>query len=145
MRARATGTFDVALTPEAAEEGPEGIARSRLALEKRFHGDLEGTSAGAMLAARTPVPSSAGYVAIEQVRGTLDGRTGTFVLQHSGIMERGAQRLSVIVVPDSGTEELAGLAGRMSIRIDGGEHFYELKYTIEERAEQGIDGGSGGA
>lgn len=100
-------------------------------LDKEFHGDLEATSRGEMLSAGSSVPGSAGYVAIEQVTGALHGLTGTFVLQHSGTMTRGAPRLEVTVVPDSGTGELAGLSGAMTIDINEGKHRYELEYSIE--------------
>ncbi len=127
---RATGTFDVKLDAQTAEEKTGGAAISQMAIDKQFHGDLEGTSKGQMLAAGTGVKGSAGYVAIEQVTGTLHGRTGSFVLQHTGTMTRGAPQLSVTVVPDSGTGQLAGLAGKMAIRITEGKHFYELEYTL---------------
>lgn len=131
MTARATGTFEVDLTPvDSAEE--DGVTRGRFSMEKRFEGDLEGTSRGEMLTARTPVESSAGYVALERVTGTLDGRRGSFVLQHSGTMDRGEQRLSVTVVPDSGTAGLEGIAGSMTITIEDGTHRYELAYDLPD-------------
>jgi hypothetical protein len=102
----------------------------RMLLDKRFAGDLEATSKGQMLAVRTAVEGSAGYVALELVEGALAGRNGTFVLQHTGTMERGAQQLSVTVVPDSGTGELEGLAGRMQIIIAEGKHSYQFDYTL---------------
>ena len=104
----------------------------RMSIDKAFHGDLEGTSQGEMLSAGTSVKDSAGYVAIERVRGTLHGRSGTFILQHSGTMTRGAPQLSVTVVPDSGTDQLAGLAGKMAIHIESGAHSYEFDYTLGE-------------
>ena len=103
---------------------------ARLTIAKQFHGDLEGTSRGQMLTAMTALEGSAGYVAIERVRGTLQGRTGTFVLQHSGTLDRGASRLTITVVPDSGTEELAGLAGQMAIVIEDGKHSYDFQYSL---------------
>ena len=99
---RASGTFEVELTPQAADAGAAGAAIGRLIIDKQFHGDLEGTSSGVMLAARTAIPNSAGYVALEQVRGTVGGRTGTFMLQHSGTMNRGAASLVLTVVPEIG-------------------------------------------
>lgn len=102
----------------------------RMTIDKQFQGDLEATSKGQMLAAMTAEKGSAGYVAIEKVSGTLHGRKGTFVLQHSGTMNRGDQQLSIAVVPDSGTGELVGLIGKMTIKIEGGKHFYEFQYTI---------------
>jgi hypothetical protein len=123
----ARGAFDVALTPQPPD--PDGFL-GRMTIDKRFHGDLEGTSQGQMLAAQTAVQGSAGYVAIERVRGTVGGRTGTFVLQHSGLMDRGAAELVITVVPDSGTEELAGIRGRMTILIQGGAHSYDFAYSL---------------
>jgi hypothetical protein len=126
----ARGTFEVKLTPQpptAAEEQSLG----RLLLDKQFVGDLQGTSQGQMLAARTAVEDSAGYVALERVTGTLHGRRGSFVLQHYGLMTRGAGSLTVTVVPDSGTDELVGLAGSMTIDVDAG-HAYVFEYTLAE-------------
>lgn len=120
----ARGTFEVKLTPEGAPED------GRMSIDKQFHGDLEATSKGAMLAAMGSVKGSAGYVAIERVTGTLDGREGSFALQHSGTMTRGAQELSVNVLPDTGTGELTGIAGRMKIIITDGKHSYEFDYSI---------------
>src|SRR5258706_10168790 len=108
----------------------EGADLGRMAIDKQFRGDLEGTSKGQMLAAGTAVKDSAGYVALERVRGTLNGRRGSFVLQHSGTLTRGAPELTITVVPDSGTEELAGLAGRMTITIEGGKHTYDFDYEF---------------
>jgi len=127
---RARGTFDVKLTPEAPADTPADSALGRLRIVKQFQGDLEGSGGGQMLTAMTPVEGSAGYVAIERVRGTLHGRAGTFVLQHSGTMSRGKQHLTIAVVPDSGTGELVGLAGQMVITIANGKHSYEFEYTL---------------
>lgn len=125
----ASGTFDVQLAPQPADSGgPAAIGRMTIA--KQFHGDLEGTSAGQMVAMMTRVDGSAGYVAMEEVAGTLHGRAGSFVLQHSGTMNRGVPALIVSVVPDSGTGELAGISGSMTITITGREHRYELRYTL---------------
>lgn len=126
----ARGTFDVKLTPYPADSAADA-AIGRMAIAKTFHGDLAGTSVGQMLAAMSPVEGSAGYVAFERVTGTLAGRKGSFVLQHSGSMNRGAQSLTIAVVPDSGTGELVGLAGTMTIRITDGRHDYELEYTFD--------------
>jgi hypothetical protein len=125
-----SGTFVVKLTPQPQKEGGAGSALSRLAIDKQFHGDLEATSQGEMLAAGTSVEGSAGYVAIERVNGTLRGRRGSFVLQHSGTMTRGAPQLVITVVPDSGTGELTGLAGAMTITIADGQHSYAFEYTL---------------
>jgi hypothetical protein len=127
MATRASGTFDVKLSPQATDAVPLG----RLAIDKQFFGDLVGTSKGEMLAAGTAVQGSAAYVALELVVGTLHGRRGTFVLQHSGTQTRGLASLSVTVVPDSGTGDLIGLAGRLLIKIADGRHSYELEYTLD--------------
>jgi hypothetical protein len=136
MTSRATGTFEVKVIPQAPEDGSENPPVGRMLLDKQFHGDLEATSKGQMLAASTVVKGSAGYVAIEQVSGTLHGRAGTFVLQHSGTMNRGEPQLSVTVVPDSGTGRLVGLTGRMDIIIEGGKHSYEFEYALNPETER---------
>jgi len=129
VTSRASGTFDVKLTPQAAEDGDAGLGR--MSIEKQFHGDLEGTSKGFMLSsATTVVKGSGGYVAVERFTGTLKGRTGSFVLQHSGTMTRGTPQLSVTVVPDSGTAALEGLVGTMTIKVADGKHSYEFEYTM---------------
>jgi hypothetical protein len=125
----ARGTFEVKMAPQAPDEGGDPTV-GRMSLDKQFHGDLEGTSKGQMLAVRSDVEGSAGYVAMERVTGTLQGRTGTFALQHSGTMNRGAPTLVITVVPDSGTGQLAGLAGTMTIIIADGKHAYEFEYTL---------------
>ena len=131
MTTRASGTFEVKLSPQAPDDDkPESAAVGRLVIDKQFHGDLEATSKGQMLAVRTAVDGSAGYVAMEQVTGTLHGRSGTFVLQHTGTMTRGTPKLTVSVVPDSGTGELMGLAGEMEIIVAGGKHSYEFGYQL---------------
>lgn len=131
MTKRATGPFDVKMAPQAPDEGHEETQIGRMLLEKTFHGDLDAKSLGQMLAVRTPVESSAGYVAMERVTGTLHGKKGSFTLQHSGTMSGGDQHLDLAVVPDSATGELTGLAGTMSIRIEeGGKHFYDFEYTL---------------
>jgi len=127
---RATGPFDVKMTPEAADTEGEGSALGRMALVKTYHGDLEATARGTMLTAGASVEGSGAYVAVERVTGTLHGRRGTFALQHMGTMTRGEPSLSITVVPDSGTGELAGLSGGLAILIVGGKHSYELEYTL---------------
>ncbi len=127
---RATGPFDVKMTPEAADTEGEGSALGRMAIAKTYHGDLEATARGTMLTAGTSVEGSAAYVAVERVTGTLHGRRGTFALQHMGTMTRGEPSLTITVVPDSGTGELAGLAGKLAIVVVGGKHSYELEYTL---------------
>ncbi len=121
----ARGRFDVQTTPDAASA--DGIGRFSVA--KVFHGDLQGSSAGGMLAVRTQTPGSAGYVLIEQVTGTLEGSTGRFMLQHCGIMDHGQPDLRVVVIPGSGTDGLAGIAGQMSIDAAAG-HAYVLRYSL---------------
>ena len=130
MAGRAKGTFDVKLTPQAADEKGESPALGRMSIEKQFHGDIEGSSKGEMLTAGAGVKGSAGYVAMERVTGTLNGRTGSFALQHSGTMTRGAPQLTITVVPDSGTGQLVGLAGKMTINIVDGKHLYDFEYTL---------------
>jgi Protein of unknown function (DUF3224) len=127
---RASGTFEVKLNPLATDESADGAPLGRMSIDKQFHGDLRGTSKGEMLTAGTRVKGSAGYVAIERVTGTLHGRSGSFVLQHNGIMTRGAPQLTITVVPDSGTDELVGLAGSMAIEIADGKHFYNFEYLL---------------
>lgn len=129
MTQHISGTFDVTLTPQTPA-GEESAVPGRMLIAKRFHGALDAHSKGQMLAAGTEVKGSAGYVAMEKVEGALQGRSGSFVLQHSGTMHRGAPNMSVTVVPDSGTGELAGLAGSMTIRIESGKHYYEFDYRL---------------
>lgn len=130
----ASGPFEVKLTPQGASAGIEAANLGRMTIDKQFHGDLQAHSLGEMIAAGTEVPGSAGYVAMERVSGRLHGREGSFVLQHNGTMDRGAAQLSIAVVPDSGTGELVGLVGTMTIRIDDGQHSYGFDYTLPETA-----------
>lgn len=123
---QATGTFDVKMAPQADADATVG----RMSLDKQFHGDIEGTGKGMMLAAMTATPSSAGYVAIEKVTGTLQGKRGSFLLQHSSTMARGIPSQSIVVIPDSGTDELTGLSGSMTIIVEGKKHSYEFGYTL---------------
>ena len=124
------GRFEVKLTPQPAAEGQSW---GRQSIDKTFHGPLEGSSRGEMLAVRTEVKGSAGYVALEQVSATLEGREGTFFLQHSGLMDKGTPSLTVTVIPDSATGELAGLRGTMTIDITGGQHRYAFTYQLPAR------------
>lgn len=128
MTNHASGTFKVNLQPQTESVGDPTVGR--LSIDKQFYGDLAGTSKGQMLAAGTATEGSAGYVALERVSGTLHGRSGTFALQHSGTMARGAQQLTITVVPDSGTEQLVGLSGSMTITISDGQHLYDFDYTL---------------
>ncbi len=129
---KTSGEFEVDLKPmDAYAQGSAGISLGRMSLDKTFSGGLEATSKGEMLSAMTPVQGSAGYVVIEQVVGRLDGKAGSFVLQHFGTIARSVPRLILEVVPDSGTEELAGLSGSMSISVEEGKHFYEFEYELD--------------
>ncbi len=130
MTPHSRGPFEVTMTPQAPDDTPAGAAVSRLSLQKQFHGALDATSTGQMLAVRTEIDGSAGYVAMEQVPGTLQGCRGAFALQHSGTMERGTPSLTVTVVRDSGTGQLVGLAGTLAIEIVDGQHMYDLTYTL---------------
>jgi hypothetical protein len=127
---RATGPFEVKLEPLPAYNAESASLLGRMSLDKLFHGDLEATSKGEMLTAMSAVKGSAAYVAVERVTGTLKGKSGSFALQHSGTMTRGGQQLVITVVPDSGTGELEGLAGVMSIEIVAGKHSYVLDYSL---------------
>lgn len=118
------------MSAEPPYDAVDGVTLARVRFDKRFAGPLDATSSVQMLGARTPVEGSAGYVALERVTGALDGKRGSFVLQHTGVMTRGARSLSVIVVPDSGTGELRGLAGRMDIQIVDGKHYYEMEFEL---------------
>lgn len=130
MNYHAKGTFEVSMQPLSETDTTVGAKLARMSLDKKFSGDLVGTGQGEMLSAVTDVKGSAGYVAIERVEATVNGRKGSFVFQHSGTMDRGAPQLSVTVVPDSGTEELSGIAGKFSINIVEGKHYYEFEYTL---------------
>lgn len=126
-----TNTFDVSLEPvETHAQGAEGNQLGRMTLDKTFHGALDATSQGEMLSVMTSVQGSAGYVAIEQVTGTLNGKQGTFVLQHFGIMQDGEDRLILEVVPGSASGELSGLSGTMDIEVKGGKHYYTFDYEL---------------
>jgi hypothetical protein len=131
MAKHATGTFEVKLAPQN-DGKPEDSPIGRMLIDKQIHGDLEATTKGQMLAFSTEVKGSAGYVAMERVTGTLHGRTGTFVLQHSATMNRGVPQLSITVVPDSGTGQLTGLTGTFDIQIAAGKHSYTFDYTLPE-------------
>ena len=127
----ATGSFDVKTTPLKFDDGAAPESFGRYAIEKRYHGSLDATAKAQMLTVGTKVEGSAVYVAVEVVEGTLDGRKGTFALHHTGTMTRGTPALSIAVVPDSGTGDLAGISGTMTIHIEkGGAHFYDLEYAL---------------
>ena len=131
MTHRASGHFDVKLLPLPADADRPASAMARRSNDKQFHGDLEGSSVGQMLMIGTAVSGSAAYVSIEVVTGKLHGRQGSFALQHNGVMTRGDGVLTITVVPDSGTDELLGLAGTLDIKIIDGRHLYDLAYTLE--------------
>ena len=133
VNGHASGSFEIKMAPQPITEEEKKTISVRMTSDKQFHGDLEGTSTGEMLGAFTAVKDSAGYVAMERVSGKLKGRTGTFILQHSSTMARGTQQQSITVVPDSGTDQLAGLAGSMIIKITDGKHFYEFDYTLPDK------------
>jgi hypothetical protein len=128
VTSHATGPFDVKVTPQ--DDKSEDPLLGRMRLDKQYHGDLEASGKGQMLTAGTSVKGSGAYVAIEKVTGTLHGRTGSFALQHSGTMTQGVPLMTVAVVPDSGTGQLAGIAGKMTINIADGKHSYDLEYTL---------------
>lgn len=130
MAKHASGEFDVKVVPQK-DEGIGDATVGRMSIDKQYHGDLEGTGLGQMLAGMAAgVKDSGAYVAIERVRGTLNGRKGSFAVHHRGVMTRGAQDLVITVIPDSGTEELAGISGTMTIEIRDGKHFYGFDYTL---------------
>jgi hypothetical protein len=126
----ANGTFAVQMKPQDDGSSADGVSLGRMSLDKVFAGDLVGTGQGQMLTALTAVKGSAGYVAIERVTGTVHGKAGSFVMQHSGTMNKGAQQLSITLVPDSGTGELVGIQGVFRLRIEAGQHHYALDYTL---------------
>jgi hypothetical protein len=131
------GEFEVRLRPRGPSDATGGVLLGRMSISKRFHGPLDASSAGQMLMATTPVDGSAGYVAIERVTGTLAGRRGSFVLQHSGVLTRGSAELSVRVVPDSATGALTGLSGTMTIQIVEGKHTYGFEYSLPRSGPAG--------
>jgi Protein of unknown function (DUF3224) len=132
MPDRATGEFEVKIARQALADASADASMARMTIDKTFSGDLVGTSKGEMLSAGTATKGSAGYVAMERVTGTLKGRSGSFALQHTGTMNRGAPELSVTVVPDSGTGQLTGLSGKLAIVIAEGKHRYEFDYSLPE-------------
>lgn len=134
MANHASGAFDVKMAPQKADNAvAEAANLSRMSLDKQYHGDLEATAKGEMLATSPDAKGSGVYVALERVTGTLKGRSGSFLLHHTGIMRRGVPQLIIEVVPDSGTGQLAGLSGKMNINIAaGGKHSYDFEYALPE-------------
>jgi hypothetical protein len=126
----AAGPFDVKMDAQGESDKGDGSTLARYSLDKQYHGDLEGTAKGMALTAGTDVKGSAGYVALERVTCTLKGRSGSFVLQHSGTMAHGESQLSITVVPDSGTGQLVGITGKMTIIVAAGKHSYEFEYSL---------------
>lgn len=136
------GAFDVRRDAQPSCDLGGGLQAMHARFDKAFHGPLAATSVVHMLALMTPTPGSGAYVAIERIDGTLDGRAGTFCLHHTGVMDRGAPSLSVVVIPDSGTGALAGLRGTLAIDIVDGAHFYTFDYTVAGGDADGdVDGG----
>jgi hypothetical protein len=128
MTSHATGPFDVKMIPQDDKAG-DGL--SRILLDKQYHGDLEGTAKGEMLTGGVSANHSGAYVAMEKFTGTLHGRSGSFVLHHTGIMTNGKPDLTILVAPDSGTGQLEGITGRMTINVAaGGKHSYDFEYTL---------------
>jgi len=134
----ASGMFEVKVIPQTPEDNVGDPTVGRMSLDKQFQGDLEAVSRGEMLAVRTETEGSAGYVAMERVAGTLDGRSGTFALQHSGTMTRGVPQLLITVVPDSGTGQFTGLSGQMKINIVDGKHSYDFEYTLADLSDESV-------
>ena len=128
MTQHATGTFEVKMMP--ADDKSEDKSMGRMTIEKEWHGDLEGTSVGQMLTGGDVTKGSAGYVAIEKFTGTVNGRKGSFILQHSATMTRGVGQLTITVVPDSGTDQVRGISGKLIIKIEGGKHYYDFEYSL---------------
>jgi Protein of unknown function (DUF3224) len=129
MTNHATGTFEVKMTPQ--DDKSDDKTMGRMTVAKQWQGELEGTSKGQMLSGGDVSTGSAGYVAIEKFSGTLKGRKGSFILQHSGTMTKSVGQLTITVVPDSGTDELAGISGKVSIKIENGKHFYDFEYSFK--------------
>lgn len=125
------GTFEVTATPDPSTDEVDGVSIGRVRFDKTFAGPLEAKSKVDFIGVRTKVEGSAGYAGVERITGALEGKRGTFVVLHQGLIERGQQSLTLIIVPDSGTGELAGIHGKMAIRIEGGQHYYELDWALE--------------
>jgi hypothetical protein len=131
MTNKAVGAFDVKMTPQTWSESSVDHTLGRFMLDKQYHGDLEAKGEGQMLSAGTGEKGSSGaYVAIERISGSLGGRKGSFVVYHTGIMNLGVPTLTIAVVPDSGSDELKGLGGNMTIKIENGKHSYEFAYSL---------------
>jgi Protein of unknown function (DUF3224) len=132
MNLHAEGRFDVKNSPLAPDNTTAGTGIGRFALDKQYHGDLEATGKGVMLGSGNPAEGTAGYVALEQVTGTLQGRSGSFALQHFGVMQPGSFELNVRVVPGSGSGQLAGIGGAFTFTNSSGIHSYTIDYTLPD-------------
>ena len=130
MTSRASGSFEVKITPQGTPDAAAGVTLGRMSIDKQLSGDLEATTKGEMLTAMADANGAAAYVAVERVTGALAGKRGTFVLMHNATMTRDGRHLNVTVAPGSGTDQLAGLTGSMDINIVDGKHFYEFEYTL---------------
>jgi hypothetical protein len=129
MANHATGTFEVKITPQ--DDKTSDVSLGRMTIEKQWQGEMQGTSTGQMLTGGDFKTGSAGYVAMEKFTGSVKGRKGTFILQHSAIMTKGKGDLTITIVSDSGTEELKGISGKLAIKIENGKHFYDLDYNLQ--------------
>lgn len=132
MHAHATGSFSISMKPATAPQRAGRTSLGRVLLEKVYAGDLVATAKGEMLNAVTDTQGAAGYVAMEAITGVLQGRQGSFVAQHAGTMAEGRQALSIVIVPHSGTGQLTGISGTLAIRIENGQHFYDIDYSLPE-------------
>ncbi len=130
MSQLAKGTFTIDMIPPPAGEGAGRLSVGRMFIDKQYSGDFTGAGQGEMLSAGNPAAGSAGYVAIEHVTGVLNGRSGSFALQHSGTMQDGSSHLTIAIVPGSGTGDLFGIEGKLRLEIADRQHFYEIDYTL---------------
>ena len=130
MSSHVSGSFSITMTPAATPQRSGRTTLGRMLLQKVYTGELAATASGEMLSAVTDTKGAAGYVAIESITGVLQGRQGSFVVQHAGTMADGKQELSIVIVPHSGTGQLEGISGMMGIRIEAGQHFYDLDYSL---------------
>lgn len=130
MSTHVSGSFSITMTPATTPQHSGRTTLGRMLLDKVYKGDLAATASGEMLSAVTDTKGAAGYVAVESIAGVLQGRQGSFVVRHAGTMADGKQELSIVIVPHSGTGQLEGISGTMGIRIEAGQHFYDLDYSL---------------
>lgn len=130
MSTHVSGSFSITMTPATTPRHSGRTTLGRMLLDKVYKGDLAATASGEMLSAVTDTKGAAGYVAVESIAGVLQGRQGSFVVRHAGTMADGKQELSILIVPHSGTGQLEGISGTMGIRIEAGQHFYDLDYSL---------------